>query len=400
MQMKEQALKFKQELRAQDLNCKLLREKLTCKGAELEQRNDDVVALEQRRDWLEAEVLKLQRFLGEANQKISSLERQVCGSTISYLWVPVVKSTITSVLPVRNFFSEFAIWLYLRAWMHILTLHFSWLVLQSEDQKEKIKNLQTDVEGHVKELCKLKDQLPRIKKERDDLSLEAEQMGREALRLSTEVEALRRKVHELDEDVMVRDGQISILCNSLDDREWVNDRLLDRFSPKPGVGLHLANSIYSLHIWHHEWSCSLDSNTPSKWRKCCCCCWSQSLEEIFSRSISFPKDESSSRWPLTSIAACSSLLSMSVIYRVPSLMEAKLEVKWKINGEVHSLLVLLQSCVWWNGAKCIKVGIKCAAFITIFVNSRLSLCLKLIYGPQQHGLMFGSSYLNHLDMSS
>jgi hypothetical protein len=27
-------------------------------------------------------------------------------------------------------------------------------------------------------------------------------------------------------------------------------------------------------------------------------------------------------------------------------------------------------------------------------------CLKLIYGPQQHGLMFGSSYLNHLDMSS
>lgn len=103
--------------------------------------------------------------------------------------------------------------------MHILTLHFSWFFLQSEDQKEKIKNLQTDVEGHVKELCKLKDQLPRIKKERDDLSLEAEQMGREALRLSTEVEALRRKVHELDEDVMVRDGQISILCNSLDDRE-------------------------------------------------------------------------------------------------------------------------------------------------------------------------------------
>ena len=27
-------------------------------------------------------------------------------------------------------------------------------------------------------------------------------------------------------------------------------------------------------------------------------------------------------------------------------------------------------------------------------------CLKLIYGPQQYGLMFGSSYPNHLDMSS
>jgi len=27
-------------------------------------------------------------------------------------------------------------------------------------------------------------------------------------------------------------------------------------------------------------------------------------------------------------------------------------------------------------------------------------CLKLIYGSEQHGLMFGSSNLNHLDMSS
>jgi hypothetical protein len=96
LQMKEQALKFKQELRAQDLTCKLLKEKLTCKEAELEQRNDDVVALEQRRDWLEAEVLKLQRFLGEANQKISSLEHQVCGSTTSSYLCPVI--LIASVL--------------------------------------------------------------------------------------------------------------------------------------------------------------------------------------------------------------------------------------------------------------------------------------------------------------
>ena len=38
--------------------------------------------------------------------------------------------------------------------------------------------------------------------------------------------------------------------------------------------------------------------------------------------------------------------------------------------------------------------------ITIFVNLRLSLVSNLIYGPQQHGLMFGPSNLNHLDMSS
>ena len=77
VQLKEQALKCKQEIRAQDLNCKLLKEKLGTKEAELEQRNDDVVALEQRRDWLEAEVQKLQRLLGDANQKASSSEHQV-----------------------------------------------------------------------------------------------------------------------------------------------------------------------------------------------------------------------------------------------------------------------------------------------------------------------------------
>ena len=38
--------------------------------------------------------------------------------------------------------------------------------------------------------------------------------------------------------------------------------------------------------------------------------------------------------------------------------------------------------------------------ITIFVNLRVSLVSTLIYGPQQDGLMFGSSYLNHVDTSS
>ena len=35
---------------------------------------------------------------------------------------------------------------------------------------------------------------------------------------------------------------------------------------------------------------------------------------------------------------------------------------------------------------------------TIFVNMRLSLVSNLIHRPLQHGLMFGSSYLNHLEL--
>lgn len=82
-QLREQAFKCKQDLRAQDLNCKILKEKLSTKEVELEQRNDEVVALEHRRDWLEAEVQKLQQLLGEANQKATALEQQVFTTSCS-----------------------------------------------------------------------------------------------------------------------------------------------------------------------------------------------------------------------------------------------------------------------------------------------------------------------------
>ena len=48
----------------------------------------------------------------------------------------------------------------------------------------------------------------------------------------------------------------------------------------------------------------------------------------------------------------------------------------------------------------IELNMQYNTLITIFVNLRLSLVSNLICGPQQHGLMFASSYLNHLDMSS
>jgi hypothetical protein len=36
-----------------------------------------------------------------------------------------------------------------------------------------------------------------------------------------------------------------------------------------------------------------------------------------------------------------------------------------------------------------------------FLNLRPISCLKVVYGPQQHGLMFGSCFLNHdIEMSS
>jgi len=93
LQLKEQAFKWKQEIRSQDLNCKILKEKLSTKEAELEQRNDEVTALEDRRDWLEAEVKKLQRLLGEANHKASTFEHQVLTASFHLPWFLLDAST-------------------------------------------------------------------------------------------------------------------------------------------------------------------------------------------------------------------------------------------------------------------------------------------------------------------
>ena len=49
---------------------------------------------------------------------------------------------------------------------------------------------------------------------------------------------------------------------------------------------------------------------------------------------------------------------------------------------------------------CEPIYLTSAPPITMFINLRLSLVSKLIYGPQQHVIMFKSSYINHLDMSS
>jgi hypothetical protein len=66
-------------------------------------------------------------------------------------------------------------------------------------------------------------------------------------------------------------------------------------------------------------------------------------------------------------------------------------IRLQVNSKMK--LELLQFLVWFL----ICYGFASDHYIREFETFS---CLKLIYGPQQHGLMFGSSYLNHLDMSS
>lgn len=77
-------------------------------------------------------------------------------------------------------------------------------------QEEALEDLRRVVEEGRKDLSL-------AQQERDEMQKEAEAMSREALRTSVEVEVLRRRVRQLDEDVLLRDGQICILRGGLED---------------------------------------------------------------------------------------------------------------------------------------------------------------------------------------
>jgi uncharacterized coiled-coil DUF342 family protein len=47
--------------------------------------------------------------------------------------------------------------------------------------------------------------------ERDEMQEEADSMGREALHIGLEVELLHRRLLQLEEDLLLKDGQIAIL---------------------------------------------------------------------------------------------------------------------------------------------------------------------------------------------
>lgn len=56
-----------------------------------------------------------------------------------------------------------------------------------------------------------------MREQRDKVQEDANFMEREAIKLSAQVERLSRKVERLEEDVMVKDGQLSILRGAMHD---------------------------------------------------------------------------------------------------------------------------------------------------------------------------------------
>ena len=89
---------------------------------------------------------------------------------------------------------------------------------------ENINCLQTDFEESTKQLTIMKGILPKVSEDRDMLWERVKQCSEENMLLSAEVNMLKKKIEALEEDLLLKDGQITILKDSL------GNKLLDPFA--------------------------------------------------------------------------------------------------------------------------------------------------------------------------
>ncbi|CAL1374380.1 unnamed protein product [Linum trigynum] len=92
--------------------------------------------------------------------------------------------------------------------------------LQMSKKDENLSQLQHDLQESMKELSLTKGILPQVTQERDIMWEEVKQYNEKNMLLNSEVGLLKKKVEALDEDVLVKEGQITILKDSLRKRTF------------------------------------------------------------------------------------------------------------------------------------------------------------------------------------
>ncbi|KAK1316299.1 hypothetical protein QJS10_CPA05g00665 [Acorus calamus] len=151
------------ELKAETLLRETLKEKLWFKEVELEQLQTEVASLVRVRDILRGEFQTEQDKVSRLTHDIKKLEFQVM------------------------------------------------------KKDETINQLQIQLQECTKELSVVKGLLPKVTNERDTLWEEVKQYSENTMLLNCEVLSLRKKIEDLDEEVNMREGQITILKNSLNE---------------------------------------------------------------------------------------------------------------------------------------------------------------------------------------
>lgn len=89
------------------------------------------------------------------------------------------------------------------------------LELQMIKKEDNINRLQNDLQECTKELTIVRGILPKISEERDLMWNEVKQYSEQNMLLNSEVNVLKKKVEALDEDILLKEGQITILKDSL-----------------------------------------------------------------------------------------------------------------------------------------------------------------------------------------
>ena len=80
---------------------------------------------------------------------------------------------------------------------------------------ENINQLQSSLQESLKEITTMRAILPKVSEERDLIWEEVKQYSERNMLLNSEVHALKKKIEALDEDVLLKEGQITILKDTL-----------------------------------------------------------------------------------------------------------------------------------------------------------------------------------------
>ncbi|CAI9091507.1 OLC1v1026560C1 [Oldenlandia corymbosa var. corymbosa] len=149
------------ELKAESLMTALLKEKLHSKELEIEQYQAELAAAVRGNDILKSEVQNALDTLSCASHRMKDLELQIM------------------------------------------------------KKDENINQLQHELQECTKELTIVKGILPKVSEERDMMWSEVKQYSEKTMLLNCEMNMLKKKIEALDEDILLKEGQITILKDAL-----------------------------------------------------------------------------------------------------------------------------------------------------------------------------------------
>lgn len=80
---------------------------------------------------------------------------------------------------------------------------------------DNINQLQNELQECMKELSVVKGILPKVSQERDVMWEEVKNCSEKNMLLNSEINMLKKKVEALDEDILMKEGEITILKDSM-----------------------------------------------------------------------------------------------------------------------------------------------------------------------------------------